>query len=209
MPTSAQGFAQRAARRRVRRRATCRRRTRGDASAGNGGSRHVILELSECLRTRALLKFGRASHSAQRFLPDRHVLLCPHSAPPSPRRQLCCVYSLPHAKAYELRRLQGIPRSMISRSMNTKVNGAYFPPRVFLHKLTSLQARSLVLTWVRRTHVFPSWRARRRASLRTLRVHGQRHPWWRSPSTVSASSASPRSARPWSTLRTRSSPSSG
>ena len=113
----------RAARRRVRRRATCRRRTRGDASAGNGGSRHVILELSECLRTRALLKFGRASHSAQRFLPDRHVLLCPHSAPPSPRRQLCCVYSLPAAEAHELRLLQGIPRSMISRSMNTKVNG--------------------------------------------------------------------------------------
>ena len=126
----------RAARRRVRRRATCRRRTRGDASAGNGGSRHVILELSECLRTRALLKFGRASHSAQRFLPDRHVLLCPHSAPPSPRRQLCCVYPLPAAEAHELRLLQGIPRSMISRSMNTKVNGAYFPPRVFVLALT-------------------------------------------------------------------------
>jgi hypothetical protein len=56
---------------------------------------------------------------------------------------------------------QGLPRSMIARNMNSKVNGMWFVQLELANTSNKHeQGQSLVLTWVPPTLVFPLWRVR-------------------------------------------------
>ena len=89
----------------------------------------------------------------------------------------------------------GIPRSLIARNMNSKVNGKRTSQALLRHhSLTyamSLQDLLSVLIWVPPTHVSPSWRVRLQGSSKTRRVSEPPLPLSLSQNTANVLSVSP------------------